>query len=253
VLTGFSDETTRSQRDELIINGSKIVPQSSGTISLLGTQHLEHDNSTWANSQNMWWAPGICGANDKLGTAYFKETCEPVGGVCSAEGNQGLATWDNGYVDSFDSVADGISINGYGGAGFAYSTSNCRISRGTGYTSGGYTSETNKKFTIDKKLTMWLAADTEANKGYVVQFKIRNPIQRQASKYLIILLRIHMKIRVNIYIYIYIYIHMYMHTYSYIYVCICIYIYMYIHIYISNINIYILYIYMYIYIYVYVC
>jgi len=43
VMTGFKDESTATQSTELI-NGGKIVPQSSGTISLLGTQHLEHDN-----------------------------------------------------------------------------------------------------------------------------------------------------------------------------------------------------------------
>jgi hypothetical protein len=124
-------------------------------------------------------ASGICGVNDKLGTAFFKETCEPANGVCSKEGNAGLATWDNGYVDTF-SGSGILSISGYGGSGFATSSSGCSISRGTGYTSGGKLSN-NQDFTVDKKLKMWLATDTEENKGYVLQFSIRNPIQKQSS------------------------------------------------------------------------
>jgi len=132
----------------------------------------------------MWWAPGICDVNDTLGTSYFKERCEPAEGSCTVEGNPGLATWDNGYVDAFEKSGTNIdvTISGYGGSGFAYSDSPCFISRGTGYTSGGQTSQSGvRRFTVDKKLTMWLAADTEVNTGYVVQFNIRNPVQRQPS------------------------------------------------------------------------
>ena len=58
-MTGFKDATTASYSTKLKVNGAHIVPHASGTISLLGSQHLEHDNSTWATSKEMWWAPGM--------------------------------------------------------------------------------------------------------------------------------------------------------------------------------------------------
>ena len=182
-ISGLRDDTTRSYNTKLI-NGGKIVPLASGPISLIGSQHLEHDGTTWANSNRMWWAPGVCGKNDTLGTSYFKERCQPAQGVCTVRGNRGRVTWDNGYVDAFEKSGNNIdvSISGYGGSGFAYSDNPCFISRGTGYTSGGQTSQSGvRRFTVDKKLTMWLAADTDVNTGYVVQFNMRNPVQRQPS------------------------------------------------------------------------
>ena len=47
----------------------------------------------------MWWAPGFCNVNDRLGVDHFMESCEPADGVCTDAGNRGLAMWDNGYVD----------------------------------------------------------------------------------------------------------------------------------------------------------
>jgi hypothetical protein len=67
-------------------------------------------------------------------------------------------------------------VLGYGGDGFK-TTSGCSI--GDGYTSGGQAG--GGTFTIDRRLTMWIAQSTVANKNVVVQFTVRNPIKKQAS------------------------------------------------------------------------
>ena len=102
--------------------------------------------------------------NDELGTQFFMDQQD--------QGNVGLALWENGYVDS--SEVD--SITGHGDPKNKFSRAAAPCSQGAGYTSGQ-----TGQFTINKRLTMWLAKDTAANVGYVIQFHIQNPLKMQTS------------------------------------------------------------------------
>ncbi|KAJ1491077.1 hypothetical protein T484DRAFT_1776121, partial [Baffinella frigidus] len=203
-VSNLVDESTRSYSTALK-NPAPLVPYSSGSISLTGAQHLAHDNTTWDLATEMWWAPGFCNVNDRLGTDYFMESCDPAGGVCTDAGNRGLAMWDNGYVDEISGSM--VANNYYTVAGYAaqqheaftYKTSTSssttcdatQFNAGWGYTSGGKLvksttgfdistmSGVDVKFTANKRLEMWVAQNTEAGENYVIQFYTTNPIKQQ--------------------------------------------------------------------------
>ena len=181
-LSGFTDESTaqggvngvRHVRDS-----APLTPFASGPLSLTGFQHLEHDQSSWATAQNMWWSPGICHVNDTLGTHFFMDSCEPdtdPGMSQCRPGNEGFALWENGYVATTPGTVP-EPITGHGGdASNAYSLATGQCSQGTGYTSGKP-----GVFSISKRLTMWLARNTAANQRLVFQFQLQNPLKRQLS------------------------------------------------------------------------
>eukprot|EP00961_Rhodomonas_salina_P050639 680035-Rhodomonas_salina.1 len=160
-----------------------IVPQVAGPISLTGFQHIAKDRQE--NPTEIWWAPGFCTDNSTLGTEYFKEQCEPVDGSCTVSGTAGQAMWENGIVDLVDtgSVSADVTYDGAGGTGFeaTYAAGVCTsfVSRGSGYTSGFESNGEN--WQVNKRLTMWVAKDTEAGDSYVVQFETTNPIKAQRS------------------------------------------------------------------------
>ena len=108
VITGFKDESTSTGIG--VKDAAPITPSATGPTSLTGFQHLEHDNTTWANAKDMWWSPGICNVNDKLGTHFFTDDCEPRNGECTKPGSVGLAIWENGFVDS-SSVSSMLNID----------------------------------------------------------------------------------------------------------------------------------------------
>ena len=180
-LSGFTDESTaqggvngvRHVRDS-----APLTPFASGPLSLTGLQHLEHDQSSWATAQNMWWSPGICHVNDTLGTHFVMDSCEPSNGVCTRPGNEGFALWENGFVATTTGSPESVPpITGHGGdASNVYSPTLTQCSQGTGYTSGKP-----GVFSISKRLTMWLARNTAADQRMVLQFQLRNPLKRQLS------------------------------------------------------------------------
>ena len=52
VLAGFRDASTATGVG--VRADAPTTPFASGPLSLTGFQHLEHDNTTWANAKNIW-------------------------------------------------------------------------------------------------------------------------------------------------------------------------------------------------------
>jgi hypothetical protein len=69
-VSGIADEAALSKWR------SAAIYESAYPASLIGLQHLERDNASWASATETWWAPGICeNPNDRLGDQHFMDEC----------------------------------------------------------------------------------------------------------------------------------------------------------------------------------
>jgi hypothetical protein len=121
------------------------IYESAYETTLIGLQHLEKDNTTWATSNDLWWAPGICeDPNDRLGDHHFMERCD-LGTVGPA-----------GSPDRKECIR-------IGSPGWAMQKTDACQSK------------------VQTRLHMHLAQDTNPNFNYVIQFQLENPLEGQNS------------------------------------------------------------------------
>ena len=200
-ISNLVDNSTIAHDPSLVTTEQKVqgFQSPSGKLSLTGMQHLVVNPTR----TEQWWAPGLCGES-RVSSNDWCEACEPVNGNCTVECSPGYGYWEDGYIDCLHvlpsergwsiSLDDDGYNHQYGGADFAASyngTNQCMdiSDPGQDYTSGGKIALTDPTgqdvgqglFTVNRRLTLWLARTLDSNTSHVFQFQITNPMRQQRS------------------------------------------------------------------------
>jgi len=198
-ISNLLDNATFAHTSALVTPEQQVhsLQNPTGKLSLTGMQHLVVSQTT----SESWWAPGLCGES-RMSSNDWCEACEPANGQCTVGCSPGFGYWEDGYIDCLlhdrDSSLVGTTLSvaadhQYGGKNFSAQI-NIKDGRecvnvtnhGYGYSSGGQLKQNLGVFSVNRRLTLWLAKKLHSNASHVFQFQITNPVKQQRSPEVVI-------------------------------------------------------------------